>query len=44
MLEEYAWYTARLDAMVRNMPFLTDTVRAMPTDRFVYLPLVLKGY
>ncbi len=43
-LTNYVWYTVTLNAMVENMPFLTETVRVMPTDRFVYLPLVLKGY
>ncbi len=37
------WYTVTLDAMLDGVPFLTDTVRVMPTDRFVYLPLVQKG-
>jgi len=30
--------------MLGSTPFLTDTVRAMPTDIFVYLPLVLRNY
>ena len=30
-------------AMNGSTPFLTDTVRVMPTDIFMYLPLVLKG-
>ncbi len=41
-LTNYTWYTVTLNAMVGSTPFLTDTVRVMPTDRFVYLPLVLK--
>jgi hypothetical protein len=41
-LTNYAWYTVTLNAMLGSTPFLTDTVRAMPTDRFVYLPLVLR--
>ena len=28
----------------RSTPFLTDTVQVMPTDIFVYLPLVLRTY
>ncbi|MEJ5309849.1 MAG: right-handed parallel beta-helix repeat-containing protein [Anaerolineae bacterium] len=38
----YQWYTVTLHAMVGSTPFLTDTVRVMPTDRFVYLPVVLR--
>jgi hypothetical protein len=41
-LTNYVWYTVTLNAMLDSTPFLTDTVRVMPTDRFVYLPLVLK--
>jgi hypothetical protein len=37
------WYTVTLNAMLNDTPFLTDTVHVMPTDRFVFLPLVLKG-
>ncbi|HSD84489.1 MAG TPA: LamG-like jellyroll fold domain-containing protein [Anaerolineae bacterium] len=39
-LTNYAWYTVTLNAMLENSPLLTDTVRAMPTDIFVHLPLV----
>jgi hypothetical protein len=42
-LTNYVWYTVTLNAMLDPTPFLTDTVRVMPTDRFVYLPLVLRG-
>jgi len=42
-LTNYTWYTVTLNAMLASTPFLTDTVKVMPTDRFVYLPLVLKG-
>jgi hypothetical protein len=42
-LTNYVWYTVTLNAMLDSTPFLTDTVRVMPTDRFVYLPLVMKG-
>jgi hypothetical protein len=42
-LMNYVWYTVTLNAMLDSTPFLTDTVRVMPTDRFVYLPLVLKA-
>ncbi len=41
-LTNYVWYTVTLNAMLGSTPFLTDTVRVMPTDRFVYLPLVLR--
>jgi len=36
-------YTVTLEAMLDASPWLSDTVRVMPTDRFVYLPLVLRG-
>jgi parallel beta-helix repeat protein len=42
-VQNYQWYTITLHAMLGSTPFLTDTVRVMPTDRFVYLPLVLRG-
>jgi hypothetical protein len=42
-LTNYTWYTVTLSAMLDSTPFLSDTVRAMPTDRFVYMPLVLKN-
>jgi hypothetical protein len=42
-LTNYFWYTVTLNAMQGATPFLPDTVRVMPTDRFVYLPLVLKA-
>jgi hypothetical protein len=28
--------------MLTSTPFLTDTVTVMPTDIFVYLPLVMR--
>jgi hypothetical protein len=40
-LTNYTWYTVTLTA-VGTTSALTDTVHAMPTDRFVYLPLVLR--
>jgi parallel beta-helix repeat protein len=43
-LTNYVWYTVTLNAMVDATPILTDTVRVMPTDIFVYLPLLLKGH
>jgi hypothetical protein len=42
-LTNYAWYTVTLNAMLDSAPFLTDTVRIMPTDIFVYMPLVMRG-
>jgi hypothetical protein len=41
-LTNYTWYTVTLSAMLDSTPFLTDTVRVMPTDRLVYLPLVAR--
>ena len=41
-LTNYHWYTVTLNAMLNSTPFLTDTVTVMPTDIFVYLPLVLR--
>jgi hypothetical protein len=46
-LTNYEWYTVTLHAIV-DVPsigetsWLSDTVRVMPTDKFVYLPLVLR--
>jgi hypothetical protein len=42
-LTNYTFYTVTLNGMLASAPFLTDTVTVMPTDIFVYLPLVLKG-
>jgi hypothetical protein len=42
-LTNYTWYTITLQAMLDGTPQLSDTVRVMPTDRIVYLPIVLKG-
>jgi hypothetical protein len=41
-LTNYHWYTVTLHAMLGETSWLSDTVRVMPTDRFVYLPLVLR--
>jgi hypothetical protein len=41
-LTNYSWYTVTLNAVQGATPFLTDTVRLMPTDRLVYLPLVTR--
>jgi hypothetical protein len=42
-LTNYAWYTVTLNAMLDTTPFLTDTIKLMPTDRLVHLPLILRG-
>ena len=42
-LTNYAWYTVTLNAMVDETSWLSDTVRVMPTDRFVYLPVVMRA-
>jgi hypothetical protein len=42
-LTNYVWYTITLNAMLDSTSFLTDTVKVMPSDIFVYLPSVLKG-
>ena len=42
-LTNYAWYTVTLNAMLDSTPFLIGTVHVMPTDIFIYLPLVLRG-
>jgi hypothetical protein len=41
-LTNYAWYTVTLDALPNTTFLLTDRLTLMPTDRLVYLPLVLK--
>ncbi|MBN1812598.1 MAG: right-handed parallel beta-helix repeat-containing protein [Anaerolineae bacterium] len=41
-LINYEWYTITLNAMLDTAPILTDTVRVMPTDILVYLPMVMK--
>ena len=41
-LTNYAWYTVTLNAMVNSTSILTDTARVMPTDRLVYLPIVMR--
>jgi hypothetical protein len=38
----YQWYTVTLHAMTGSTSWLSDTVRVMPTDLFVYLPTVVK--
>jgi hypothetical protein len=41
-LTNYIWYTITLNALLDASPFLTDTIKLMPTDRLVYLPVILK--
>jgi parallel beta helix pectate lyase-like protein/pectate lyase-like protein len=43
-LSNYVWYTVTLNAMLDSSPFLTDTVRVMPTDKFVHLPWVSRAH
>lgn len=43
-LANYTWYTVTLSAMVGSTPFLSDTVQVMPTDTFVYLPMMLREH
>jgi hypothetical protein len=40
-LTNYAWYTVTLRARLDATTLFSDTVRVMPTDLAVYLPLVL---
>ena len=40
-LTNYTTYDITLNAMVPGSPVLTDTVSVMPTDLFVFLPIVL---
>jgi hypothetical protein len=42
-LTNYTGYTVTLSALLDSTSFLSDTVRVMPTDRLVYLPLVTKA-
>jgi hypothetical protein len=41
-LTNYEWYTVTLSTLVDSTALLSDTVRVMPTDIFVHLPLVLR--
>jgi hypothetical protein len=41
-LTNYQTYTVTLSAMVGATPILSDTVRVMPTNLFVYLPITAK--
>ncbi len=39
-VQNYQWYTITLNAMLDQTAWLSDTVRVMPTDISVHLPLV----
>jgi succinate dehydrogenase hydrophobic anchor subunit len=39
-VQNYQWYTVTLHAMSGVSSILSDTVRVMPVENFVYLPLV----
>jgi hypothetical protein len=41
-LTNYSWYTITLNALVDGGSYLTATATAMPTDIFVFLPVVLR--
>ncbi len=41
-LTNYTTYTVTLNAILDSAPILTDTISVMPTDLFVYLPVVMK--
>jgi hypothetical protein len=41
-LTNYTLYTITLNAVVDGTAVLTDTTTVMPTDLFVFLPVVLK--
>jgi hypothetical protein len=41
-LTNYAWYTITLNAMVNSAPMLTTSIKLMPTNRWLYLPLVCR--
>jgi hypothetical protein len=43
-VENYQWYTVTLHAMAGETSWLSDTVRVMPTDVFVYLPLIQREH
>ena len=42
-LTNYVWYTVTLNAMMGSASIISDMVHVMPTDRFVYLPMVLRA-
>ncbi len=40
-LTNYAWYTIKLTS-VGTGPVLSDTIQVMPTDRLLYLPIIVR--
>jgi hypothetical protein len=42
-LANYVPYDITLNAILNSTPVLTDTVTVMPTDIYLYLPLLFKG-
>jgi hypothetical protein len=40
-LTNYAWYTVTLNAMLDSTPLLTDSIVLIPTDRLVYLLILM---
>jgi len=40
----YQWYTVTVKAMSDTTVVVSDTVRVMPTDRLLWLPLVLRDF
>ena len=43
-VEDYQKYTVTLHAMLGETSWLSDTVRVMPTDKLVHLPLVMRSH
>ena len=41
-LTNYTWYTVTLNALLNSTPFLTDTIELMPTDRLLYLSIIMR--
>jgi hypothetical protein len=42
-LTNYTWYTITLNAMLDSTPIMTDTAMVMPTDRLIFLPVILQA-
>ena len=42
-LTNYVWYTITLNTMTEATPLYTDTIKLLPTDRLVYLPVVIRN-
>ena len=43
-LSNYEWYTVTLNAMLNSTGFLSDTVKVMPTDININLPIILNDH